>query len=579
MGSGGVSTVFKAKQIVDGSLVALKILHAVENNNDQFKQRFLDSVKALSKISQNGMVKVVQFGESEDGFAYAAMQLASGICLRKRLKEQERLPALKAAAVARDAANILESVHEKGFLHRDIKSDNIIFTNAPAPDTVALVDPAFAYMTEADNFAREGTLIGSPRYISPEQGSGKPSDARSDVYSLCVCFYEMLTGEKPYSGNTSAAVLYKQMNDPIPQIKSGEIDRFSPTVNDVLNKGMAKDPAARYDSMKLFANDLDKLISELENIKPTAVVKKEPEAETAKKSGSKLVALVAGIVVVALASTAAAWLLKPPQAQKANAEFDKIQNEHKKKTIAFLQADVRQLEKRKATRLHDPEYLRNLASQLRKLAEAQRNAGDITGSQNSALEAISLFDNDKSGNNAILIKLYAELALDKIQAKDYTFAQEIIAKAEALKGPPDGTAAAADAASGHSVGASLLPARLQLNIHLHKFAEATKDLEAVFTLSHKLSKDDTDAPLAVATTKDAYEAVASEHLSSPEEKAAALAFIDTIIEKFLENDKDMAKAPCKMAADLLPSIPANAPGMSELTERTQRLISQGAKSK
>lgn len=578
MGSGGVSTVFKAKQVVDSSVVALKILHSVENNNDQFKQRFLEAVKALSIAPQNSMVKVVQFGESEDGFAYAAMQLANGISLRKRLKEQQRLPALKATAVARDAAIILESVHTKGFLHRDIKSDNIIFTNTPAPDTVVLVDPAFAYMTESDSFAREGTLIGSPRYISPEQGAGKPSDARSDIYSLCVCFYEMLSGEKPYSGNTSAAVLYKQMNDPIPQIKHGEIDRFLPEINDVLKKGMAKDPADRYNSMKEFANDLSKLLSKLETVKPTTVVKKEAEAEATKKSASPLVPVAASILIVALLSIAAAWLLKPPQAQKANAEFDKIQNAHKKKTIAFLQADVKQLEKRKASRLHDPEYLRNLASQLRKLAEAQRSAGDTADAQSSALEAIGLLEGNKGGYAAVLTKLYAELALDKIQAKDYPGAQEIIAKAEALQGKPGGAEAAADAASGHSGGASLLPARLQLNIHLHKFDLASKDLEAVYALSHKLSKDDTDAPLAVATTKDAFEAVESEQLSTPEEKVAALAFIDTIIEKFLENDKDMAKAPCKMAKDLLAAIPASTPGIAELTERTQRLLSHGSKS-
>jgi serine/threonine protein kinase len=565
LGSGGVSTVLKAKQLDGDRLVALKVLHTVENDNNKFKERFLEAARTASKLRHSGVARILQSSESDTGMAYAVMELVEGTSLRKLLKTEERLPALRAIKIAAQTAEIMEAAQAEGILHRDLKTDNIIVLNEPQPDTVKIVDFAFAYLEEGDTFVRSGTLIGSPRYLSPEQGGGKAADQRSDIYSLTVCLYEMLTGDKPYSANTSALLLYKHLNDPIPQIQQGQIDRFLPAVNDVINKGMAKLPDERYQSMKELSAALASLGKDLEKVKPVEVVKKDGSAESAQKGPP--VGAIAGVIFILLLIVLGTAIYLKPQQKKTEAEFGKYKSEHKKNTIAFLEDDVKRLERRNSSRGNDPEYLRNLATRLRDLSEAQRDSGELSGAEKSITQAISLYKNNSAGDPETLARLKGQLALIKVQAKDYKGAEDILAEAQAALPP------APVSSSGVSrKEACLIPARLELNIHLHRFDAAGRDLAAVFDFGHSISKDQPDAPPAVATAKTAWLLVSDLQLKDVQEKMAELAFIDLLMDRLLDTDKDVCKAPSEKARALSSEIPADTPGFKPVAERTQALL-------
>lgn len=565
LGSGGVSTVFKARQLSADRLVALKILHSAENSNDKFKERFLNEVKAWSGFTHGSLPRIFEYGESDQGMAFAAMEYIEGKSLRKVLKGEERLASLRAIKIASDVALIMQLLHEAGILHRDLKTDNIILLDSPQPDTVKVVDPAFAFLDEADNFVRAETLIGSPRYVSPEQAGRKPAEARSDIYSLTVCFYEMLTGEKPFSANNSALLLYKHLNEPIPQIQPGQIDRFAPAVNDLVARGMAKKPGDRFQSMKELAEALGSLKAELEKVKPIAVVKTSVPAGSQKGSPTMAIAGVVLMILLALVGTA---IFMKPHSVKTEAEFGKIKSEHKKNTIAFLQSDIKRLERKKSSQKLD-EYLHNVTLRLRDLADAQRDSGDLAGAEKSIAQAFKLL-NDNAGsysNPDTLARLNGELALIKVQSKEYKGAQAVLSEAEAaLKKPSPDTVDRREA--------SLIPARLELNIRLHKFDQASKDLAAIFEFGRTGGKDKADTPPALATAKASWEVFSSEPLKDAQEKLAALSFVDTVLENLLDADRDICKAPSETARNLLSSIPADTPGYKQTAERTQALLAR-----
>jgi eukaryotic-like serine/threonine-protein kinase len=569
LGSGGVSTVFKARQLEGDRLVALKVLATVENDNEKFKERFLREAKAAAEFSHEGVASVLQCGQSDSGLAFAVMEFVEGESLRKTLKAEERLPTLRALKIARRAAAILEALHAKGILHRDLKTDNIFLLAQPEPDTVKLVDFAFAYLEEGDSFVRAGTLIGSPRYLSPEQGGGKAADARSDIYSLTVCLYEMLTGEKPYSANTSALLLYKHLNDPVPQIQQGQIDRFLPAVNEVISRGLAKLAGERYQSMSAFADALAVLSVDLEKVKATAVVKKDAAEESPKKDSR--MGIIAAVIFVLLALLGTMIVLSP-QHRKTEAEFEKHRSERKKSTIAFLEKDIARLERRKSSHAGDPESINNLTSRLRDLSEAQRDSGELAAAERSISRAITVFSENSAAfkDPDMIIKLKGQLALIRVQAKEYKGAADILAQAS-------NQLVASGAGPGFNRREScLIPARLELNIHLHKFDLAGRDLNAVFDLGHSVDKNSSDAPPAVATAKTAWELVSAEDLKDPQEKLAALAFVDLLIERMLDTDREMCKAPADTARNLLSGIPSDTPGYKPLADRTQALLSRSA---
>lgn len=262
LGAGGVGTVFKAVQIDCNRTIALKILHPESSSDDDFKKRFVREARVLNELQHTGIVTVYHAGISESGLLFIAMEYVAGKSLRRLLNDEGKLSLARATAITRQAADALACVHEQHIVHRDLKPENMIIVDEPEPDTLKLIDFGLARFLDEQKATRTGTLIGSASYMSPEQCQGKSVDGRSDVYSLAACYYEMLTGDKPFHADNPLGLMYKHIHDPVPPVKfSGQV-RFQQAANEVLGRAMAKKAEDRYQKMEEFSAALSGLIED-----------------------------------------------------------------------------------------------------------------------------------------------------------------------------------------------------------------------------------------------------------------------------------------------------------------------------
>lgn len=258
LGSGGLGTVFKARENESGRELALKILHDKDVlENQEFGQRFLREAKALGEMEHSGIVKIYFIGLDDSGAPFIAMELLQGKSLREVLLENKKLPVVRAIQIVRRLAEILEHVHSRGVVHRDLKPENIMLSDLPEPDTVKLLDFGLASFHTEQKLTRTGAILGTANYMSPEQCRGKRADQRSDIYSLSVCFYELLTGTPPFSSDNPVNVLAKHISESVPEITQAILGPASRPLNSFLARGLAKDPEKRFQSMKEFASELD----------------------------------------------------------------------------------------------------------------------------------------------------------------------------------------------------------------------------------------------------------------------------------------------------------------------------------
>ena len=199
LGTGGIGTVFKARQLDCDRKLALKILHPDVAGDEEFKKRFLREAKVLARLSHPGIVTVYHIAVSGRGLAYIAMELLRGKSLRACLNETDRFPPRRALKIAQKLAEALDYVHSNAIVHRDLKPENVMVTNEPEADTVKIIDFGLAHAkdTTEQKLTKTGLLIGSVLYMSPEQCRGEKADMRSDIYALGVILYEMLSGHRP----------------------------------------------------------------------------------------------------------------------------------------------------------------------------------------------------------------------------------------------------------------------------------------------------------------------------------------------------------------------------------------------
>ena len=268
MGQGGLAVVFKASQIDVGRIVALKILRPDHEHDKEFKERFVKEAKALSSLSHEGIVTIYHMGFSTEGFPFIAMEMLQGRSLRSLLKEKHQLQTAQVINISKQLAQCLSYVHSKGIVHRDIKPENIMIVNTPEPDTVKLIDFGLVRFEGGGKLTATGVLLGSVSYMSTEQCQGKPIDQRSDIYSLTVCIYEMLSGTRPFKAESPVAVINKHLTDPIPRISPSQVDRYHDVINDLISEGMAKSPDDRFQSMDDMLIALDAVDVVLEDAKP-----------------------------------------------------------------------------------------------------------------------------------------------------------------------------------------------------------------------------------------------------------------------------------------------------------------------
>jgi serine/threonine protein kinase len=261
LGAGGMGTVFLAEQIGVGNRpVALKVLNRKLLDDPDFLMRFQNEAGSTGRISQENIVTIYESAQADDGTPYIAMEFLEGESLRQALQRRGALPVAEVAEILLQAANGLNAAHELGIIHRDLKPDNIFLTrNRGGKLKVKIVDFGIAKLRESAMHTQTGMVLGTPAYMSSEQAYGMRSDeldARSDVYSLGVVVYEMLTGRVPFHSDTPAGFLRKHLMEEPPPFRSIAPGlAVPPAIERAVMKALVKDRDERYASALDFAGD------------------------------------------------------------------------------------------------------------------------------------------------------------------------------------------------------------------------------------------------------------------------------------------------------------------------------------
>jgi serine/threonine-protein kinase len=264
IGSGGMGSVYKASQSAMSRMVAVKILHPKLANRKDLVSRFRREARAMSHLTHPNTVKVYLYGELDDGSLYIVMEYLEGKNLNQVVRKEGPLPVERAVPVLIQVCGALQEAHLQGIVHRDLKPENIFLsTNGGLKDFPKVLDFGLAKVTERElrpgsiMLTQEGMVFGTPEFMSPEQAQGKTLDARSDIYSLAVILYEVLTGKLPFEARTPMEYIqFHVTKPPIPLDQRVSGKSFPPGLGDVLAKALEKKPEARYESASAFADAL-----------------------------------------------------------------------------------------------------------------------------------------------------------------------------------------------------------------------------------------------------------------------------------------------------------------------------------
>ena len=243
-GSGGMSSVYRARDTVLERTVAIKILHEQYSDDPEYVERFRREARALAQLNHPNIVTVIDRGEFE-GRQFIVFEHVEGENLKELVDREGQLPVDRALAPVHQVARGLDFTHDHGVIHRDVKPHNVLIDE----DGVAKVtDFGIARSLDpADGLTETGTLLGTSEYIAPEQASGARVDERSDQYSLAVVLYELLTGEPPYTGDNFMAVAMKHIQQPVPRVRDVRPD-VAPRIDAIVARAMAKRPDDRFPS-------------------------------------------------------------------------------------------------------------------------------------------------------------------------------------------------------------------------------------------------------------------------------------------------------------------------------------------
>lgn len=282
---GGMAEVFEAHDTLLDRPVALKVLFPELSTNESFVARFRREAQAAANLSHPNIVSVFDWGSSENTY-YIVMELVEGKTLSKVIRESAPLEPKVAAAIASDVAAALSFAHKNGVVHRDIKPSNVLIT----PDgQVKVADFGIARALSGDSdLTQTGSIMGTATYLSPEQAQGQSIDGRSDVYSLGVVLFEMITGAVPFTGDSPLAIAYRHVQEaaPLPTKFNPEIPA---DLEAIVMKAMAKSPEDRYQTAAEMRSDLNRF----EQGKPVdAAVGRNDEATRAIPKVAKTITIV-----------------------------------------------------------------------------------------------------------------------------------------------------------------------------------------------------------------------------------------------------------------------------------------------
>lgn len=252
LGGGGMASVYLAQDEALDRLVAIKTLRPEFVDDDEFVKRFQMEARAAASLSHPNIVAIYDVGQIEDGLDYIVMEYVDGQTVKESIKSEGPLPADTAVDMALQALAALDHAHEHGVIHRDIKPQNILLTGT---GRVKVADFGIARAVGTHTLAEAGPIMGSAHYVSPEQVSGRTTCPRTDLYSLGVVLFEMLTGVVPYDGDSMVAVAMQHLQAE-PPAPSQLAPSVSATLDEIILRALAKDPRQRYPSAAVMAADL-----------------------------------------------------------------------------------------------------------------------------------------------------------------------------------------------------------------------------------------------------------------------------------------------------------------------------------
>ncbi len=257
LGEGGMGSVYLARNPLIEQEIAIKILHGKAADSSEIRQRFQREARVISMLTHPNIVRVFIFGRTDSGLLYMAMEFVQGRSLREHL-QREMVDELTAIKIIKQCCSALAEAHDLGIVHRDLKPDNILLTNFRGePNFVKVLDFGIAKITDTtaqqQQLTQAGIVYGTPEYLSPEQAQAQPLNQQTDIYSLGVILYELMTGRVPFQSNSAVQVLTMHVfNEPEPAEKVAP-NRVGPTMSGIIRRAMAKKKEERFDTaMDLF---------------------------------------------------------------------------------------------------------------------------------------------------------------------------------------------------------------------------------------------------------------------------------------------------------------------------------------
>ncbi len=336
LGEGGMGRVYLAEHVKMGRKSAVKVMNPQMVHDAEAVGRFNREAANASRINHPNVAAVYDFGETDEGVIYLAMEFVDGPPLSALIAQQGGLPPLRAADIARQVADALSAAHDMGIVHRDLKPDNIMVArDRDGSDLVKVVDFGIAKTAggQTQKVTKTGYVVGTPDYMSPEQLAGDALDGRSDIYALGLVTFNMLTGTLPFAGESAQETMLMRLTDRPRSLSEARPDRaWTPEVQAVMDRALERDANRRYQTAAEFGRDLYRAVEAMpESVAAAAGTRVlgeqtagmpetrvagaavSPAPTPSGKSKVPLIAAIATVVVLGGGGTAALMLKAGPR--------------------------------------------------------------------------------------------------------------------------------------------------------------------------------------------------------------------------------------------------------------------------
>jgi eukaryotic-like serine/threonine-protein kinase len=305
VGSGGMSSVYRAHDKVLDRRVALKVLHQHFTSEDEYVERFRREARMVAGLLHQNIVTVIDRGE-DGGCPFIVFEFVDGENLKELVNREGRLPVDRAVELAVQIARGLSFAHANGYVHRDVKPQNVLLNG---DGEAKVTDFGIARSLDVKHgVTQTGTVLGTSDYIAPEQAQGQRVDEHTDVYSLGIVLFELLTGAVPFSGDNFVAVAMKHINEPPPPV-SALRPEVPPRLDAAVARALAKRPEDRFATMADFGRELEACIEELRapgGAETMVIPQSAPPAAVRRQRARRRVPVAALLVVAGLAAAIAA---------------------------------------------------------------------------------------------------------------------------------------------------------------------------------------------------------------------------------------------------------------------------------